>query len=338
MSLHQRPERLFYMLLALCVALTPLESPVLGQYDDCGSAADEGTCGCAIPAGPAFSTGYEFVIVKPHFDKNQALATLKSDGATFENFRRTEFDYDMELSSRVWLQYEMPDGLGLRVRYWKYAESPESVSANPPANGLGRIDHPVFADVDVSSTIPDEIYSASSELDVYTIDIEATRTVDFGNWWVNASIGLRVGSVEQAYLGQLTDNAGTLLGQIDFEHELRGAGSTMSVYVARSCVGLTLFGMARGSLLLSEGESTLFAREDLDLTNSFNTNRTSDRDDLLPIGEIQVGLEWRQSYRTHNPFIRAAFESQVWGDAGSASSEEGNLGFFGISVALGMDW
>jgi hypothetical protein len=48
-------------------------------------------------------------------------------------------------------------------------------------------------------------------------------------------------------------------------------------------------------------------------------------------------MEWR-SYQCNGGwyFLRTALEGQVWQGAGSATNEDGDLGFFGLNVALGM--
>jgi len=104
---------------------------------------------------------------------------------------------------------------------------------------------------------------------------------------------------------------------------------------------LSTFCKARGSVLFGDGESHLNAGEDLDLTNSFTTTRVTSRDDLLSIAEIQVGVRWQaRSYRGRilTPFLTTAFEGQIWNGAGNASSEEGNLGFFGFNSGFGVNW
>src|SRR5690606_9027371 len=100
-----------------------------------------------------------------------------------------------------------------------------------------------------------------------------------------------------------------------------------------------LFAKARGSLLYGDGESNLTAGEDLDLVTPFNTSRSTSRDDLLSIAEIQVGFQWHSPYhRVYQPFFTAAMEGQIWNGAGNATSEEGTLGFFGFTTGAGLEW
>jgi hypothetical protein len=141
-------------------------------------------------------------------------------------------------------------------------------------------------------------------------------------------------------LAQLRNTSGVLRGQIDFTHHLEGFGPTMSFTADRpiNC-NLGCFATARGSLLFGDGESLLQAGEDLDLTTPFNTIATHGRDDLLPIGELRLGFHWqrpKQRPAGWQLFLTSALEGQIWGSAGSATSEDGSLGLFGFHAGIGM--
>jgi len=65
------------------------------------------------------------------------------------------------------------------------------------------------------------------------------------------------------------------------------------------------------------------------------------RADLLSIGEAQIGFRWqgrKQRHQPQRPFLTIAMEGQIWHGAGNATSEDGALGFFGLSVGAGVDW
>ena len=265
---------------------------------------------------------------------------MESDGDTFESFQDTEFEYDLDFAPRVWLAYEFQEGSGVRVTYWQFDHSANGVTASPPENGFGQITHPPFGAVDISTTIPSDVFSAASDLNAYSIDVEFARNLDFGGWSFAAGAGLRYASVKQTYRAQLRDDNATLLGTIDFNHNLRGLGPTISVTAGRPLPRCwTAFAAARASLLFGDGESRLVAGEDLDLTSPFNTRRANSRDDVFSIGELQLGLEWSPCcLGCWKPFLRGAFEGQLWSGVGNASSEDGDLGFVGFNVVTGVQF
>ena len=318
---------------------------------DCGSCIEDPCCslgGCeASCGGSTFQVGVEYVLLKPRFSQNNALTVMTSNGASVETFTERSFDYDLEFSPRVWLGMSLSDHWGWRVTWWEFDESPAVESASP-ANGFGRVSHPHFGDfdpvaddIDISTNVPSDVFTAASGLDVYTIDLEALKRSRLNAWNLEVGYGIRYASSEQNYLAELRNSVNTLRGRIDFHQNLEGFGPTVSLAASRPLFGkVRLMGSARGSLLFGDGESVMVAGEDLDLSTPFTTTRTTLRDDLLSIGEARVGLQWLGDVHDNGLqwMFSTAMEGQIWGNAGSASSEDADLGFFGFNVGGGVMW
>lgn len=328
-----------------------LAAPVSWGDAACGDGLCGDSIGCSAIApvcGPSGAyAGFEFTFVKPRWESNLAFTTTESDGAGNDTISDTPLDYDLVLSPRVFLGWRRPQGVGLRATWWQFDHGASPVATNPPANGFGLVDHPDFdgfGGVDLSSSVATDTLSVLSDIDAYALDIEVTHDRRFGAWEVGVGGGVRYASATQSYRAQLRDgaNADALRGQIDYRQSIEGFGPTISLSAVRPLTHrAALFVKGRGSLLYGDGESRLAAGEDLDLTTSFTTNRTSSRDDLLSIAEVQLGLKWRGGpigMGPYRPFLTAALEGQVWNGAGSATSSDGDLGFFGFVTAVGMDW
>ena len=291
--------------------------------------------------GDIWSAGVEFTFLKPHFSgSNVAFSTLTSDGSTFETLTDTDFAYDTDLAPRVWVQAAVGANLGFRATYWQFDHEASPAVANPPANGFGRISHPSFGDVDLSTTIPDTQFDANTALNAYAVDLEFTKAAQVGCSAMQLGVGLRYAEAEQNYAGQLQDAAAAVQGTIDFSHQINGIGPTVSLRSERPLTPRVLvFGLARGAVLFGEGESVLTAIEDQDLDTPFTTNRTIRRDDFLSIGELQVGLKWTSAMvGPVQPYLQVALEGQLWNGVGNASSVDGTLGFFGLNAAIGTNW
>ena len=314
-------------------------------YGSCDGGCD--SCGGGYGSfgggrGMGLQLGFEWSFVKPRYSENVAYNTMTGNGNNTSTFTDTEFDYDLELSPRVWLEAGLSDNWGWRLSYWQYDHSPTSTSTSPNANGFGEITHPSFGDVDISTTIPTDTFFASSKLNAYTIDLEALKQGQLCGWQLGVGGGLRYASVEQDYSAELrnTDTGDVLRGQIDYSHTLDGFGPTMSLSARRPLLGnIKLVCAARGSLLFGAGSSRMVSGEDLDLANPFTTTILSSRDDLLPIGEARVGIEWlspKKHSRSWQWLLSTAMEGQAWGNAGNASSETADLGFFGFNFGAGF--
>jgi len=329
----------------------------LGEDCGCGSSiepscgCDEGceaSCGCeeSCLVGPCggmgWSVGFEWSFVKPRFSENVAFTTMDDDGANNSTFSDTEFDYDLELNPRVWLGVAINNQWGWRVSYWQFDHDPAAVTTSPNINTFGEITHPAFGDVDISTTIPTDTFTASSHLDAYTIDVEALKRGVLGGWQIGVGGGVRYASLEQSYSAQLRNTGNNLRGEIDFSHQLEGFGPTISLAASRPLARrVKLVCVARGSLLYGDGASRLFAREDVDLApvDLMTTTRTTNREDLLPISEARIGLEWMSPKKSGSDFqwlLSTAMEGQAWGNAGNAASETADLGFFGFTLGAGF--
>ncbi len=313
--------------------------------------AFEPSCGCDEQRGFAscfgsrcrrsrskWQLGVAMTFVKPRFSENVGLTTMTGDGSNNSVFTDAEFEYDLELSPRVWVEAPVSNCWSWRVNYWQFDHDPGERTASPAANGFGEITHPGFVDVDISTTIPADTLTASSTLNVFVIDAEALKQARLNGWQLGVGGGVRYASTEQSYFAQLRNTNNVLQGQIDFSHEFEGVGPTISLSANRPLFrDVRLACSARGSLLFGDGSSRMVAGEDLNLTASSSTTRTTDRDDLLPIGEASFGVEWMSPKRRGRWqwLLTSSLEGQIWGNAGTATSETGDLGFFGFNVGAG---
>jgi hypothetical protein len=321
-------------------------TPIGIQTDGCGDCIGCGDCvgdacdGCI--SGHRWFAGFEATFLQPRFDNNVAFTVMSSNGTSFEDFADAEFDYGLEFSPRAFAGVQYDDGLGLQATWWQFDHEASAASASPPANGFGRITHPPFGDVDISTTIPGDTFTAASGLNAYTIDLEMTKQAQFRSWELGVAGGVRYAHIEQTYLAQTTDSGDDQLGQIDFRHEIECIGPTLSLSGALPLIqSIDFYCRGRGSLLFGEASSRLNAGEDLDLSTPFTTTKNTSRDDLLPIADLQLGLKWngaRRGEASWQPFASVAMEAQHWSGAGNAASETGNLGFFGIAASAGVSW
>ena len=292
---------------------------------------------CATCGGPYFYSGVDFVLVKPHFDDGVAIVRDRTDNTTFQTTSELGFDYDVEFSPRIFLGYVWESGLGARIRYWTFDHESNPLTASPDADGLGSVSSPISLDGTMvpSTSVPTDSLLTSSDLRVDTIDVEMTKGVHFDHWALMIAGGVRYARVDQSYLAEVRSNQGVLLADIRFDHGFDGVGPTVALQARRPLFGrFKFFSSGRISALFGNGKSTLVANDN----PAFLTNRSSSRDDLLTVGELAVGLEWARNWYGYGLFFRAALEGQTWQGAGTPTSEEGDLGFLGTSITVGLDF
>lgn len=284
--------------------------------------------------------GFDLVFVEPFFESNEALLVTESDGVSFENTRALDFNYGLEFTPRLWIKGEWRNGGGIRLAWWQFDHSPGNVTAAAPANGFGRVAPGVtLGGVDISATAPGESLTARSSLNLYAIDLEGVKDARVENLRLVFSGGVRFAEVDQRFVARLT-SGGVLAGEIDLRSNVSAFGPTAALLVERPLpMAVTLFTDARLALLYGDGTTTFQAGEDLNLAVPFSTQFRSSRDDLLLVAETRLGVLWGpQFFSNWYPFVGLALEGQFWDGAGSATSDEGNLGLFGFNVMLGASW
>lgn len=323
------------------------DEPCGGSGSGCGDVlCGDVVCGSSIGGGPCspgtcWYAGFEATFVKPHFSDNVAF-TVTDNVGTATSIAETDFDYDLEFTPRVFVGWNRGGNVGLRATWWQFDHSAQTAAGSPPESGLGELTPPPFGAVDLSSSTPTDVFTANTALNAYTIDLEATKNSNFCDWQFGMGWGFRYAYVQQGYLATLADGNSDTLGRIDYRQSIEGFGPTVSIEAFRALGCQSgIFCKARGSVLFGDSKSSLVAGEDLTLTTPFETTQTTASDDLLTIGELQVGYRWYAapvSCRAWQPFCSVAMEGQVWDGAGNATSQDGALGFFGFNSAVGINW
>jgi hypothetical protein len=283
--------------------------------------------------------GFAFTFLQPHFESSVGLISNRTDNNTFSRTSDSSFEHDFDLSPRVWLEYSGGGGLGIRASYWEFDHDSPGLFATPADAGQ-TIAPPEIPGLDVTglrTNIVGELFSARSALELDVIDLEGTKWVHFECWSLAASGGLRYAGVAQNYSAVLVDNDNDPIGTLDAAHRFDGIGPTMSIEARRRLCGLTLFSQTRGALLFGNGKSDVFQAEGLDTATPFSTLVSRNRNDVMAVGELQLGFEWATySCNGSRFYTRCALEGQIWQGAGTPTGEDGDLGLFGLSVALGM--
>lgn len=277
------------------------------------------------PLRTGFYADMAFVFARPSFTdaSNFGIYDAPQDLSTAGSF-----DYDYELAPRVWLGYVGPDGRGVRARYWQFEHSGR-------ARSLTQTDPNIFYGADwihpwgmitAMTTGVGDVMNITNSLKAQALDLEVTQTLNFCRAEIMLGAGLRYALLEKEF--------DAVIPGVDFltaRHDFEGVGPTISMDVRLpiDCYGCwSLYGGCRYSILF--GESWAYGENGSD---PFNYTL----DEVLSIGEIEIGVEWTRSVSRWGLFVvRAGYEGQVWYEAGSPSNVGGDLGFEGINVKLGF--
>jgi len=318
-------------------------------------------------SGGHFEGGFEALIIRPYFESNPALTTRVFTNSTdfaFQNSNsaQTNFDYPYTVNPRVWLGYVMDCGVGLRVGWWHFEQASTSQTLSQPTalpagttlststpslygnNGLG-----IGTEIGGTTGTPYTL-AVTSDLTLDVWDLEATAVYHAGGCIVEGSAGIRYAHIAQSFgafsaesnlTAAGTGQSGTLIAS----HNFNGAGPTLATEVRHALgdMGLGVYANARAAILFGDSYASGF---DVVTTTTpgFATARTADtfRSDhlgVIGVGECEIGVEYsRKIGDSASAFVRAGIDGQIWLGAGSATSQNGALGFFGYTVTLGVNY
>ncbi|HMC67346.1 MAG TPA: Lpg1974 family pore-forming outer membrane protein [Gemmataceae bacterium] len=336
--------------------------------------------------GAHLTGGAGLYIMQPHFESNPAFFSIQTTSTAVPTrvvnaAVQQDFSTEMAVAPQVWFGLVSDSGLGLRTRWWHFDQSYRQTTTNPaqpdPTITMG-IDSaaPLGLRVTSSSNIGlADPLSFSSNLKITVWDLEATQDLHLGKCALLLSGGIRYAHLSQDYnaararSGLAPDGIG---GSIDFTvdadtlrsgHNFNGAGPVFGLEVHRPIggTGLALYGSSRGSLLFGDGKQRAFQLTVQQGTTEFGlpvdliafNSASSTRHDLLPIAELEVGLEFARDLGRGRLFAQTALVGQVWFGADNAARsttadtlgvlrggtiEESNLGFIGLSIRAGVDF
>jgi hypothetical protein len=298
-----------------------------------------------------------FYWIRPQWDDNMAYGDFTlTNNATAGTNSIASFNYDFSFSPRVTASYVLPVGLGFRARYWQFNQGKRLTGIDSSDNTTLYTSEPLgLGLVSQGGLTADSVMTLNSGLKLYAMDFEVTKDLQFGNLKILYWGGMRYAHIAQDYdvVDALTGGGSQTLSS---GHNLNGFGPTVGIEdrYAIGTTGLSFFGNIRGSLLAGNGKQVV-SRVSEPLGNF---TASDSRNDLLPIGDLEVGGEYQFTVGSATCYIQLALVCQAWlGAANSSRSNgsaqpsqifpqlpdtsavaDGNLGLYGLTANFGLDW
>ncbi len=287
--------------------------------------------------------GAAAVFLKPGFDSDTAFFTEdQSGGGTVTT--SNDFPYNYQTAPRINLGVIDNEGLSAQVR-WFQLEDNSGASATAGNNFIFFNALPTktaTGGISAGGQAGDYM-SVSSNLKLYTIDLDLSQELNFERWQTTFGGGYRHASVSQTYRAEGTASGAPVSS--DVGHRFDGDGLVVFAEARRP---LGLFdrrskGTSSLSLISSVKYSALWGNSKYSAEDKTPGPTVavaqSDSKKSLSIAEVQVGAQADFVLQTGAlVWVRAAWEGMWWHGAGSAASESGDLSLLGGSIAIGMDW
>jgi hypothetical protein len=202
-----------------------------------------------------------------------------------------------------------------------------------------------------------------SHLEMHVWDNEITRAFDFDGWQFLASLGGRYTYLSQGYSALRANQGKGTSGtskvtitqdsdQVTTGHNFSGGGPTAALEVHRPLwdTGFALYGVGRTSVVFGRGRthSQQVSIENYQIVPTKGSTQTvkttlfydsaHGSDDDLPVEEVEIGVEWSHRVGRVAFLLQTGVVYQGWISAGNATSKNGDLSFFGLSLTAGLSF
>ncbi len=259
----------------------------------------------------------------------QAAVLQAYPGAFASPSLSASFDpnFNLEFSPRFWVGIRGNYGLIVRGRYWQFNHG----------TSKGTLTAPGFMDPDLVSSLYD--------INVYALDVEVGQKRDIQGWDLEMGGAIRYAEAEvtQNVVFDFVD-AG-----MDMQYGATGfsgfSGLGPGVFLGGrrelGWRGFTFLANTRLSFLFgntnfSVGETTALNPPGVDPIPTIDLKVSNH---VLQVWEMQVGVEWSRQLSSGARFFLGAFlEGQVWELPSSPFAISSDLGFFGPTFSVGLDW
>jgi hypothetical protein len=286
-------------------ALERDDAEIKGQsqaiFSDCNTCPPDINCN-TCPPDIKFEVGAELTLLDPQ------IGSLVLHNFIQDQFKVTP-DYDLNAAYRVWIGRQSSNGLGWRIALWKFDDT-------------------------ATVEFPQQVQNAAltSNLNLYTIDIELTHQLKLCTWDISSSIGVRIGGIGTDEMFRMGNNVGS------FDENFTGGGLTFSIGTKQvlGSSNWSVYGGFRGSLIYGVTKFNMSAAVN-QVIHFDGQLEGSVLDQTVSILELQLGLQYERCTRFGLFFGRLGVETQLWElPPLVAGIGDQNVGLLGPTFCLGL--
>lgn len=302
---------------------------------------------CCDPCGTPIG-GVGLYLIQPFFTNNPAVTFFRQ--GTGPGFRE-DIRQHLGAAPLFWVGYMFDSGLGVRARWWFFRQGTEqSWTLNQPDIGtMTTVSAAPLGSVIIADNA--QAFAVTSKLQLHVVDLEGFQDATFGNWNLLFAGGLGFTDIHQNYSAYVLGAPGAKNIPLLSSRHFSGLGPVMALEARRQLAdsGFNLYSSARGRILFGSSEQLVTGGPEL------NGAQRSGQSAFLPIGELELGLEYARMFGQQSRlFGQVAMIGQEWLGAGNASGavrggppttipifgseDHSNLGFFGVSFRLGVNY
>ena len=307
---------------ALSDRLASLESEISGTPSYLPTSSKHAESICARCISPKWTAGASLYYIKPYWETNPAYALVidnPPEGETFDTYEQVDLDWDHLPAWDVWLKIVSDSGLGGRARYFRFDQQ-SKYTVVPSQSSDDRLILPSPLGLPATANWAHFPVRFSTGLDLQVVDFEATQVFNGDGWQWEAAGGLRWSRVEQDYLAIRETSVPTIEFPRLVRHHFDGLGPTLALEGRRGLGhrGCMVYGKVRAAVLAGKTEEVAIDYQSS--AGELENDGKAARWDLLPVGELELGLRHAQCYGTVGTFCEFGLVGHVWFGAGNASN------------------
>jgi hypothetical protein len=310
--------------------------------------------------------GAGFTLTGRYLDNNRALTTSTPTGNGGRDVQSTGFDNPFEVSPRFWLGVANVDGWGFRTSFWNFSQSTNmaaSLDGSSPPGSVITSASPVGLGISTGTFLlapgNADVMAVSTRLNLTVLDFEATRELDAGPLFLVLSAGARYAHLSQRYNATVSNTSNDFsnnaeVDQLSSHQHLSAGGPTMALqgWYPLGRTRFSLYGMARGSILFGEMHQAASTSQTLAQGGSVGvfplSSLVASGPTVVPVGEVELGVQWTACWRRFHPFLRTGIQAQTWFNAlstaapptgnGDSANLNSNLSFLGVIFQAGVNY
>jgi hypothetical protein len=318
-----------------------------------------------------FNAGVGLYLLQPYFQSNPAYHVL-TENQTVQpaliTVDRVDVSSHVEVAPLFWLAYLTEGGWGGRARYWYFREGTSQTVSFPPFQGgtlvtltsAAPLGLQAFGNTITGSQGEATSFNVLTKLQVQLFDLEGIEAFQGFGWNFLVSGGVRLARIDQTYnVYDAQSSSINVYHALLSSWRFQGAGPVVALEGRRPLTagGLALYGSARGALLFGYSDQNA-SFSGIQLRNNDPDPQISSQRRYrgLPIGELELGLEYNHNVGPACLFGRIGLVAQDWVGAGGASHSaagtpgfspnpvqggapvDTDLAFFGLALRLGVSY
>lgn len=270
------------------------------------------------------------LFLQPVFETNPAFTVT---GAGGNLTRQVDFTQHFDASPNIWLGYTSEHGWGVRGRWFEFDADASESSVSAAGETIRGVSFLPLGQTPIAGAV-----LAASQLRINVFDLQGTYNWDSAFWSHLVGFGVRGTSMSQGYQAALASPATQI--SLASNHDFNGAGPCVSFETKRRLgeSGFAIYGQVYGSILFGNLDES-YTAVNAGVPQAFTHSCT----EALPVGEMELGVEYLRNVGRAKIFVQAGFTGQIWWGGGNASNldalgtaSHSNFGLFGAAFRAGV--